>query len=108
VKTTLTTGMLMFGKMSVGVRRAAVVPKIRINSAMTTNVYGRRRASRTIPIIAVPSRNEFFRIVRRAPQAAWRRPRSNAPRSSGDGALCLVATQILGLSLPFGKCILLI
>src|ERR1700722_12087909 len=43
--------MLMFGKMSVGVRRAAVVPKIRINSAMTTKVYGRRNASRTIPIM---------------------------------------------------------
>src|SRR6202521_583836 len=45
------TGMLMFGKMSVGVRRADAVPKIRISTAMTTNVYGRRKASRTIPII---------------------------------------------------------
>src|SRR4051794_28456008 len=44
--------MLMFGKMSVGVRKADAVPKIRISSAMTTNVYGRRKASRTIPIIA--------------------------------------------------------
>src|SRR6267143_2071626 len=43
--------MLMFGKMSVGVRSADAVPKIRISTAMTTNVYGRRKASRTIPII---------------------------------------------------------
>src|SRR5882757_2269466 len=43
------TGMLMFGKMSVGVRSADAVPKIRISTAMTTNVYGRRKASRTIP-----------------------------------------------------------
>src|SRR6201990_618276 len=43
--------MLMFGKMSVGVRSADTVPKIRVSTAMTTNVYGRRKASRTIPII---------------------------------------------------------
>jgi hypothetical protein len=32
------TGILMFGKMSVGVRSADIAPKIRISSAMTTNV----------------------------------------------------------------------
>jgi hypothetical protein len=45
--------MLMFGKMSVGVRKADAVPNIRIRRAITMNVYGRRKASRTIPIIAV-------------------------------------------------------
>src|SRR6202022_1482390 len=53
LKTTLMRGMLMFGKMSVGVRKADAVPKIRISTAMTMNVYGRRKASRTIPIIGV-------------------------------------------------------
>jgi hypothetical protein len=35
----------MFGKMSVGVRNADAVPKIKISTAMTMNVYGRRKAS---------------------------------------------------------------
>src|ERR1700681_3201596 len=39
----------MFGKMSVGVRRADATPKIMISSAITTNVYGRRSASLTMP-----------------------------------------------------------
>src|SRR5216684_7952276 len=51
LNTTLITGMLMFGKISVGVRSADAVPKIRISTAMTINVYGRRRARRTTPII---------------------------------------------------------
>src|SRR5262245_57035203 len=46
----LTTGMLMFGKISVGVRSAASAPMIRIKIANTTNVYGRLSASRTIHI----------------------------------------------------------
>src|SRR5258705_13814657 len=53
------TGMLMFGKMSVGVRKAEAVPKIRISTAMTMNVYGRRKASRTIPITAFSHLNGF-------------------------------------------------
>src|SRR3981189_143888 len=43
--------MSMFGKMSVGVRRADATPKIMISTAMTTKVYGRRSASLTMPII---------------------------------------------------------
>src|ERR1700736_5241283 len=46
----LTTGMLIFGKMSVGVRSAASVPRIKIRIAITTNVYGRLKASFTIHI----------------------------------------------------------
>src|ERR1700737_2097253 len=46
----LTTGMLIFGKMSVGVRSAASVPRIKIRIATTTNVYGRLKASLTIHI----------------------------------------------------------
>ncbi len=59
LKTTLITGMLMFGKMSVGVRKAEAVPKIRISTAMTMNVYGRRKANRTIPIIELSLVNGF-------------------------------------------------
>src|ERR1700730_6011211 len=44
----LTTGMSMFGKISVGVRTIASIPIIRISIAITTKVYGRRNASRTI------------------------------------------------------------
>src|ERR1700757_4681013 len=49
----LTTGMSMLGKISVGVRTIANIPMIRMSMAITTNVYGRRNASRTIHI-------EFF------------------------------------------------
>ena len=38
VQTTLTTGMLMLGKMSVGVRSAAKPPKIAIRKERTTKV----------------------------------------------------------------------
>src|SRR5580704_15518000 len=38
----------MFGKISVGVRRAARPPKMRIMIARTANVYGRLRAMRTM------------------------------------------------------------
>src|ERR1700676_654123 len=47
----LTTGMLMFGKMSVGVRKIASVPRIKIRIASTTNVYGRLSATLTIHMI---------------------------------------------------------
>src|SRR6266849_8622684 len=47
----LTTGMLMFGKMSVGVRKMDSVPRIKIRIASTTNVYGRFSATLTIHII---------------------------------------------------------
>jgi hypothetical protein len=45
------TGIPIFGKISVGVRNADSVPKIRIRIAMTTNVYGRESASLTIAVI---------------------------------------------------------
>src|SRR5947209_20507926 len=43
VQTTLMTGMSIFGKMSVGVVLADSTPRMTITSAITTNVYGRRR-----------------------------------------------------------------
>src|SRR3954462_1179703 len=50
-QTMLTTGMSMLGKMSVGVRRMLATPSITMSSAMTMNVLGRRRASRTIHML---------------------------------------------------------
>src|SRR2546430_6529721 len=47
---TLTTGMLIAGKMSIGMETTETIPSTAINSARTTNVYGRRSASRTIHI----------------------------------------------------------
>src|SRR5579884_290266 len=38
----------MYGKMSFGMLRMAMVPSTPIRTAMTTNVYGRRRANLTI------------------------------------------------------------
>src|SRR5579872_1535625 len=46
----LTTGILMLGNMSVGVRKIAIKPIARIRTAITTNVYGLRNANFTIHI----------------------------------------------------------
>src|ERR1700746_2639189 len=51
VQMMLTTGILMFGKMSVGVRTMASDPRIRIKIAITTMVCGCFSASLTIHII---------------------------------------------------------
>src|SRR5271154_6070262 len=52
-QTTLTTGMLMFGKISVGVRMIASGPRMNKSTATTMNVYGRLKASLTIHINGV-------------------------------------------------------
>src|SRR5262249_55936205 len=43
--------MLMFGKMSVGVRRIVSPPRMAMSIAITAKVYGRRSASRTIHML---------------------------------------------------------
>src|SRR5262249_19799676 len=48
---TVTTGMLIEGKMSTDIVVTDSTPSTAINKANTTNVYGRRRASRTIHIL---------------------------------------------------------
>src|SRR6266404_2275855 len=48
---TAITGILILGKMSVGVRRIITGLRIRISRARTMKVYGRFKASRTIHII---------------------------------------------------------
>ena len=45
---TLTTGMLIVGKMSVAIRVIVTIPSSTIRMATTVNVYGRLRAKRTI------------------------------------------------------------
>src|SRR6266849_2828931 len=49
----LTTGMSIFGKMSVGVRTIASAPRMKIRIANTAIVYGRLSASLTIHIRCV-------------------------------------------------------
>src|ERR1700722_15408583 len=50
----LTTGMLIFGKISVGVGTIASVHRIRMRKTMTTKVKGRFSASRTIHMTYTP------------------------------------------------------
>src|SRR3979490_2613210 len=69
--------MSMFGKISVGVRRADATPKIMINSAITMNVYGRLSASLTMPIMiaswgSFPQVHSFFGEPCSAGQHEWR------------------------------------
>src|SRR5712672_3594628 len=110
LNTTLMTGMLMFGKISVGVRSADAVPKIRISTAMTINVYGRRRARRTTPIITFSLVNDVAvapPILAAICVAPWRvrQPmRFSQPRC----AIFATTSQNLGLSFAFVKCILFI
>jgi len=51
--------MSMFGKMSVGIERMLYTPRIKMSSANTTNVYGRRSARRTIHIKLLPPPGRF-------------------------------------------------
>ncbi len=57
---TLTTGMSMMGKMSFGVVTIADIPKMNTKSETTTNVYGLRRAKRTIHILSFPPQEQRF------------------------------------------------
>ena len=59
---TAITGILMFGKMSVGVRRMATGLMMRISRARTMNVYGRSSATRTIHILLLLTRQVSARM----------------------------------------------
>src|ERR1700677_2981865 len=52
---TVTTGILITGKMSFGAAKIALMPRKRIASAITKNVWGYRKAKRTIPITSAPA-----------------------------------------------------
>src|SRR5689334_6376894 len=63
------TGMLISGKMSMGVRAIVSTPPMAMSIAMTMKVYGRRRARRTIHMASenatpVPLDSEDPRVVR--------------------------------------------
>src|SRR3982074_1191185 len=85
MKTTLITGMLMLGKVSVGVRSADTTPKIMISIAMTTNVYGRRSASLTMPIIVA---SWSHRSPRGEPGRAGEHKRRHGERRHGHLTGC--------------------
>src|ERR1700737_4333244 len=50
---TVTTGIRISGKISVGIDRMAATPRNRIRAATTSNVCGNRRAKRTMPMIYI-------------------------------------------------------
>lgn len=85
-QTMLTTGISMFGKMSVGVRRIASGPAIRMRIASTAKVYGRRRASRTIHMTNVFER-EGVRLIAidHAVDAVMRARRCGGLQSADEG-----------------------
>src|ERR1700730_3914222 len=74
----LTTGMLMFGKMSVGVRNIASVPRIKVRIASTTKVYGRLSATLTIHMI-----HALILPVRRRRTASVKSALGPVPRGFG-------------------------
>jgi hypothetical protein len=49
----VTTGILMYGKMSFGASTADPIPSRKMRSERTTKVYGRRSASLTIHIAQI-------------------------------------------------------
>src|SRR5258708_7786794 len=76
---TVTTGMLMRGKMSIGMLKMDSTPMTAINRASTMNVYGRRRASLTIHM------GVFRRLVRArtVPGIREQSPPHSAPGRAG-------------------------
>src|SRR5436853_5313961 len=73
------TGMLMLGKMSIGVRAIVSAPPIAMRNAITMKVYGRRRARRTIHIAQLGAfsthgaalRPSMARVQRNSRAAEW-------------------------------------
>ena len=61
-QSTVTTGISTLGKMSVGVRRMTVIPRMRISRERTTKVYGLRSARRTIHM-GIPSRGGRLKLI---------------------------------------------
>jgi hypothetical protein len=62
---TVTTGMLISGKMSVGIDTMADTPSTRMSAASTKNVCGNFSAKRTIPISRLWSNQPAGRPDRR-------------------------------------------
>src|SRR5579875_1218577 len=77
---TLTTGMSMLGKMSVGVLEMTTGARMNSINDRTTNVYGRRNARRTIHIDF--SCRRLLRNTDYRPRAFYRAAAVTAPGSS--------------------------
>src|SRR2546428_9183702 len=90
---TVTTGMLMEGKMSTVMVTMAATPRTAIKRAMTTNVYGRRSASRTIHIcvcVLEPDCHRKNAYAKRFSKNRQGRPGA-VPRSAGLRILAEIA-----------------
>src|SRR5579872_107463 len=73
VQATEMTGMSIFGKMSVGVRRMTAGLSKRMRIARTTNVYGRLRASLTIHMdVPSPSHELLWELAHGARRRLFR------------------------------------
>src|ERR1700691_6472925 len=62
-RSAVVNGILIFGKMSVGVRKIITALRIRMSKARTMNVYGRSSAIRTIHISATPLVRSSSRLL---------------------------------------------
>src|SRR5271154_5747902 len=101
VQATEMTGMSIFGKMSVGVRRMTAGLSKRMRIARTTNVYGRLSANLTIHIDSPLLSDEVHRKMRRS------RRYSSAFRSSPKLDDDLLAARFVTINVrysmrPFG------
>src|SRR5260370_14017393 len=75
----------MYGNTSVGVVRADIIPSTAIRIDMTTNVYGRRRASRTIHMLLC---NCIHRTIARSSRILMTRNRLRLCVRSSQGRPC--------------------
>src|SRR6202047_5600649 len=87
------TGMSMFGKMSVGVRRMTAGLSKRIRIARTTKVYGRLRANLTIHMDSPLLGKGVHRKIRRNPASLSRL--RNSPRPEQRFPLSPVPFQLM-------------
>src|SRR5947207_13088648 len=86
---TLTTGILMFGKMSVDIRVIVTTPTSTIRMAMTVKLYGRLRANRTIHIL-------WIRMELGAwPQSVGSAHRADPENVRGSVASLIARTRLL-------------
>src|ERR1700693_5470467 len=96
---TLTTGISMFGKMSVGVRRMATGPNMSNKIDITTKVYGLRNANRTIHIQGTLEPSGCAKGTRRAHLARTRPHYYCTPREKSKYGLKIRRRLVAGTEL---------